>query len=65
MLKEIGGKKMKLICPQCLGSNIGSSGMGSNYLHCFGHCMTDIPAGEVLIEEVKEDEVAALSQDPY
>ncbi|MCF7898534.1 MAG: hypothetical protein K9L31_01110 [Candidatus Pacebacteria bacterium] len=65
MIKEIDGKKMKLICPQCSGSNIGGSGLGSNYLHCFGHCMTDIPEGDILTTEALPEEIPVLSQDPY
>lgn len=65
MIKKVGNKTMKLVCPHCKGSNIGSSGMGEHFLHCFGHCMCDIPRDEVLLEEASPDEVAVLGQDPY
>ena len=65
MLRENNGKKEKPVCPYCGGSNIGESGLGQNYLHCFGSCMADIPVHEVVFVEASDDELSALSQEPY
>ncbi len=65
MIKIVGKKKMKCVCPCCGGSNIGTSGMGENYFHCFGHCMIDIPRDDVILVEASVDEVEALTQEPY
>jgi hypothetical protein len=61
----VGKKKMKGVCPYCGGSNIGTSGMGEKYFHCFGHCMIDIPRDDIILVEASPDEVEVLAQETY
>lgn len=65
MLVDLGGKNYKLVCPSCGGSNIGDSGMGDKYVHCFGHCMVDILKNECGMAEATPDELSTLSQEAY
>lgn len=66
MLIQRDGVSWKLICPSCRGDNIGESGLGGKFVHCFGHCMMDILKSECPTQMVEtEEEVAVLEKPAY
>lgn len=67
MLVEEGGVYKKYICFICEGDQIGTSGLGEKYVHCFGKsCMRDIEKSECETEVVTSpEEIAALRQEAY
>ena len=65
MLIIIADKQYKLVCPCCGGSNIGNSGLGEKYVHCFGYCMADIPKDSCGMSEALPEEIQAFSQEEY
>ncbi len=58
--------RMKYVCPDCGGDNVGESGMGGRYIHCFGVCMKDLEKASCPTAPVTSSEEAiTLSQEPY
>jgi hypothetical protein len=66
MLKEAGDGYHKYVCPACGSDNIGESGLGGSLVHCFGHCMSDVPRADCkTVPVTDEDELRALQQPAY
>jgi hypothetical protein len=64
MLIEVDGKLLIVVCPDCLGDNVGESGLGQKYWHCFtSHCSKDLPRDEFLyVVPTSLKEVQVLQQ---
>ncbi len=67
MLIEEDGVFKKYICIHCGGDQIGESGFGENYVHCFAKsCMLDIHKSACQLEVVTSpEEIAILRQEAY
>jgi hypothetical protein len=49
MLADVDGRRLKVVCPDCLGDDVGESGLGQKYWHCFTpRCSKDLPRDEFL-----------------
>ena len=66
MLVNQDGKPFKYVCPDCGCDNIGESGLGERYLHCFNSCMRDFSKSSCPTVLVTfDEEMKRLSQDAY
>ena len=67
MLIFNNGTHFKLVCPQCGGDNVGRSGFGEKYVHCFSSsCMIDIAVEACKqVPVTSKEELQVLSQEEY
>ena len=64
MLVLKDGVQLKLVCLDCGKDNMGESGLGGKFVHCF-ICMRDLVPEECRTAPVKPEELPALRQEAF